>query len=483
MKHLNFLKCAWIAVLVFFCYFSKAITITWNGSTNQSWEINTNWTPALVPTITDDVIINSDSVIIMKSYVAEAKSVIITGANVSLTIEDQAQLKISGSVGIGMNVQSSAKVLNYGSLSTNLTGDKGINLISNGSLENFSNIDVVNASTTGLRSLFSFINHSGAELNINNCAVGLIGSGSFVNNGSIHIDNISGTGLVGTDNFTNNHIIEIDDIDCTSCYGLQAEGQFSNSAGASINIKNLMATDVGAGLLFENASVNIGLIDVDSISARYGIQVSSGSNVQNQGTLNISQLFFAGSQGIRVDGNLSNSGIINITSTNNLAIHINDHFTNELSGQINIDSGMETLIATGLFIIDTLTNFGFIQIMDSTSIGISSPTAVSHTVNSGTVQISSSNTAIRIVSGSFDNGGDISINQCSKGIELLGAKFNNSIPANINISSINDGIDITSSSTLEILSGSEVLVSNAAGIPFQIDLGCELIGDGIIEFK
>lgn len=479
MQRWKFLKCVWMIGLILSCHFSKAITITWNGSTSQSWEINTNWTPAQVPSVADDVIIDSDSVIIMKGYLAEAKSVLVTGSNVYLTIEDQAQLKISGSTTNGMIIQSSAKVLNYGSLSTNQTGGTGLNNLAS-SFENYGDINLVNAGGKGLNSSNSFVNHNGANIQINNCESGLSASDSFINNGLIHIEDVSGVGLIGSDDFINNHIIEIDDVDCFLCDGLLASDQFLNNSGATISINNV---DVSIGIFFRDNATNIGTISIDSVHSFSAMYIGSG-NTSNQGTLNISNVFLPGGVGLEVNGNFSNSGNIIITSEKKDGITIDDHFINELSGQIMINSGPVDWIANGIVVSDTLTNFGLIQISESTNTGIyNKNAAIGLTVNGGSIEISATGTAVWMASGSLSNGGGILIDQCTRGLYLSLATWINSSQGNMNISDVNDGIDVTNSSSMEIQFGSEILVSSTLGIPLQIDQGCTLIGDGLMEFK
>jgi hypothetical protein len=108
---------------------------TWNGSTSTDWNTATNWSPASIPTATDDVVIPSASA---------NQPVISTKDAVAQTVEVQS--------GATLTIQST------GTLAVN--GSKSINGIfsafyNNGTVENSGGLQIGNISSVGSYGLYN----------------------------------------------------------------------------------------------------------------------------------------------------------------------------------------------------------------------------------------------------------------------------------------------------------------------------------------
>lgn len=114
-----------VLTLLFLNFSLHAATITWIGPNNGHWNVAANWSPAVVPSISDDVVINNGTTVIVWITATEnAQSVLITAKSTLLV---QGSLFISSSpsdaITIGYYISGANSLLkNWGGMQTSLPG-------------------------------------------------------------------------------------------------------------------------------------------------------------------------------------------------------------------------------------------------------------------------------------------------------------------------------------------------------------------------
>ncbi|MEM6698548.1 MAG: hypothetical protein AAF599_09130, partial [Bacteroidota bacterium] len=337
---------------------SYAATITWTGDVSSEWFNAGNWSGA-IPGPGDDVIIPAgrpnDPVVEFLTQIASM--VVESGATVTII---SATLSINNASGNGLD--------------------------NSGTIHNAASINIQNTTDNGI------FNQSGA---------------SFTNDGVIFIGiNSTSTGSNGILNegtgtqFQNNNRIDIRQTDANALQN-QGGAQFTNAAGAIINIGQTTATISGDGIVNLSSGTtftNNGTILIDKISNN-GIDNRTIFNNTASGTINIGQ-------------NSGNGGIISIVNESNTAA-----FTN--SGTIAIDNAKN----------GGMRNRSNASFMNALGANLNIGQTVGSIVDGDGISNSSSS--------SFINDGTITIDNTSSGISSQ-AEFDNTASANIHIGQ-NDG--------------------------------------------
>ena len=260
--------------------------LVWNGSVDTDWAKPCNWTPASVPTATNNVEIpaapaNQPSI----STAALAKSVFIS-KSATLTISATGSLTINSS--------------------TDFIGDTDIftsAFINEGTVQNNGQLTLGNIASVGNYGLWNagtFNNNTGANINIDNSSSGGLNnfSGTFTNKATITIGgtaNVGINGLISRSNFNNNAGANIY-IDRSTSRGLfNAGGVFTNEAIITIG----SVATVGSFGLYNDAPYN------NNACAKFIIKSGSIGNLNAKTITNTGY--------VQVDGDLTNNG----TFTNN----------------------------------------------------------------------------------------------------------------------------------------------------------------------
>ncbi|MEO0724926.1 MAG: hypothetical protein AAFZ63_10320, partial [Bacteroidota bacterium] len=212
--------CTFDAQIVFVSNGNK----TWTGAESTDWGEPCNWSPAGVPTGTDDVEIPD-----------VANDPVIGGATMAFAKS--------------LKVQASAElhVLTGGSLSIDVQGGPE-GLVNIGTIDNDGTIDIENLTYQALYNLGNFTNDGTIDIeNVildGDFAPGLSNKGNFTNNGTIDIDD---SGDIGFNNstdtgasFTNYGTLNIGVSEDIGNVGImnQSGAIFNNEFGGEINIGN-----------------------------------------------------------------------------------------------------------------------------------------------------------------------------------------------------------------------------------------------------
>ena len=115
------LKIAYILILLFVIFNSKAQPVTWDGGASTSnWSDANNWNPNGVPTSTSDVTIGDNFNVVVNSDVVCNSLTISTGSNISSLTINSGSLTVSGATTISANSNNDYKYIhiNGGSFST-----------------------------------------------------------------------------------------------------------------------------------------------------------------------------------------------------------------------------------------------------------------------------------------------------------------------------------------------------------------------------
>jgi len=342
---------------------------TWDGSLSADWSNPNNWTPAGVPSATDDVIIPAPipstlNPIIQSGTVASALSVTINGM-AKLIIVNGGSLTINGSIQNGIYILPDGELENDGILNignTSATGQNGIrcqgvtNNLSNGQIKidnsggdgiqmgappaTVNNSGVIqigtlggasNIGSYGIRNAGFLNNLSSSTLIVNNTvSAGIISylDGVVVNDGEINVEFCrDGFDLRGDSNFTNNGGINIENITFNAIFN---DASFINAQDGTIFINTSGNGLSNVGSFTNSGSLNIG---TTSYIASNGIVNSGSGNFINNSTIVIGFDGSLGGDGLR---NLDDASFINnpcaslimferLNNTSNVAM-INDGY-------------------------------------------------------------------------------------------------------------------------------------------------------------
>jgi len=313
---------------------SGAVT-TWTGGT-ANWDIATNWDTGTIPSASDDVIISSGHVTIPASYSAIALSVSISNSSI-LELANTGDLQIDNATVHGIAIGTGASLLNSGIITINSPDIFGIQ------------------NSTG-----TFHNQSTGEIYI-------------ITAGTAGIKNY-GLGAI----MTNDGLIDIDETILGD--GIYSEKVIVNNLGASINIKNTATNGLDS---YGGFLTNYGSITID-ITGDHGMLIS-GSSFDNRGYVEVSHCFDGGgsngamgisasgiknsssgsiyihhteASAIRTEGDLENSGLIEIYDNSNTGIFVVDGtLSNQETGDIRLKNNGSDAISLSLA---TLENDGII---------------------------------------------------------------------------------------------------------------------------
>ncbi len=347
-----------------------------------------------------------------------------------------------------INTNTLMAVSNQDTLINNVNGVFHIDSVSldgglhnTGQLENYGALTISKIKKFGILNDNTIINDNAIVIDEigSNAGTGIITKDTFTNlsNGTIDISQTEGSFSVGLSNisggyFMNQGFIHLHDL---SNFGLQIQGEFFNQDTVMItNVRDVGIQNFGS--IHNEIDGTIMLKDVtdDSGSSAIGV-LNDGGNITNDG------LFYAhntdGYAFYNDLGTLINNGTINLALTQDTALVNSGLIENMTTGIITIDT---TSNRTSCRNSNMLINRGLITINESDRLGFDNLDTVINE-STGIIQFTNiSNTALKVSSlGYFQNNGTIEFYDVGNhGIYNLGTfENNNSITGSI---FLDDGI-------------------------------------------
>ncbi|MGR3810272.1 hypothetical protein [Jiulongibacter sp. NS-SX5] len=270
-----------------------------------------------------------------------------------------------------------------------------------GSFQNSSLLEIKNVDGIGFYgiSFNSFIN-SGTLVIENTGSSGIQMHNPMTNNGNLLINNAYGSGIIQDNSFlTNTGIIEINNVLSNGIFNHGSESGILNLSQITVN------ETIGKGIYCQRDFTNTG--DVSVINTHDDGMVVDGT-LSNQAAITIDTTL---GNGLVTNGLMFNTLILNVKNTSDQGITASKKITN--LGTINISNTDQE----GVYTSDTLINSGSLNISNTSQSALqlnamSTPTFFHN--NGGNLSIRySSNDAILIEGGGFLNEGDISVRNVS----------------------------------------------------------------------
>ena len=322
------------------------VTKTWDGDAGTHyWHTDVNWDPAGVPSATDIVEIENDSVnieldvTVRQLYLVNAQLHIGAGSVVSIddassnydnacelssesTLYNHGVLSINEAVAEGIHISSGCSLFNHQGAEIIINNSGTFYAIWNGgNFLNRGNLLISHPPAHGIYNGNSLINQKKGHIEIIDATIGMDNQNVCSNYGTIQICNslsfgfgISNLGIAAQ--FNNYGTIAIDSIDGDALTLLQA-GTMTNHSGGLIYIDVLLDTLFGTG-----------------------INIIDDAHLINRGLIKIDDTAF----GMLASGHVSNSDSLLITNIDRLGLQIRqDSFINESTGLIVIKDCDETL--------------------------------------------------------------------------------------------------------------------------------------------
>ncbi|MGR3810271.1 hypothetical protein [Jiulongibacter sp. NS-SX5] len=396
-------------------------TITWDGGAGSlNWSDANNWDSNSLPVAGDDVVINSDSVLLDFSTPVYS-SVRIDDA--ILNIKSNGSLNLSNNGVIGFTITDSSKLYNYGEVS--MLDSEGISVyVSFGSIViNFGTFDIQRTPTSPTSNdeginLFNgaqFLNFLGAEVYIRNKGT----FGLFISTSNCVLDNYG--------------YIEITDTNG----GLDNNGTLNNYASGEIKIN---CKKVGLDLFNLSTTTNYGEIWVSGVSEINTSNDAEGiyrfmANLQNNGRIRLNnvqgnpiiirspwenhgELIINNSalESIVIDDTLKNSGIITVNQSQNAGI-FGDGSSSILQNFGNGEIYVNQPWMSAIYVTEKIDNEGLISVRQSNQYGLYSDSLI----NNGSASAVKCATGI-YVSDFLQNGPEdmIIVDSCNTGINIGG---------------------------------------------------------------
>lgn len=212
-----------------------AATITWDGSSSTSWTTAANWTPAQVPTSTDDVVIpNVGTDPNISTNITVASITINNGGNLRLNSTNDLSVTVSGAVTI--NTGGTLQVTNVFGTNTHTLNIAG----------NFSNSGTFTATSS----------NDTINVVLNGAAAQTIGGSNPTTFNALTINNAAGVTLNA--NATVNGLLTLT-TDLTTGTNTLTQGTGTTCSGTGDVVGNTTRTDlvVGTPRCFGNTNVQI----------------------------------------------------------------------------------------------------------------------------------------------------------------------------------------------------------------------------------
>jgi hypothetical protein len=339
----------------------KAATVTWIGGTGN-WTVKTNWSPARVPLITDIVEIPAKNAAMVNSIVTVPKGIIVKAEQLilnggSLTLNGASRLSIGGSIGDGFILTEGSIFLNKGTLEIDNVALNGISALGTIIPSTFTNEGTIRIGRSGrigsqgIRLMSTiFTNRTSGRIFIDNTfdpdgtggfALTLTTTSVFSNVGEITLGgtNSVARGIDSPNPFINDGILTFGFVE-------------SDGVTAQTTITNNGTIDVSVGSVVE---MNGTIDNINGFMTLDG-QINNNGTVNNSGFMTV---FPGGSfidKGVFMsDAFIRNYGLVSIEKTKVFNMTGTAFFFNEASGILNVE-GVVDIAAGGEY-----DSFGTIQ--------------------------------------------------------------------------------------------------------------------------
>lgn len=329
----------------------SAITRTWTGAVNSSWNTAGNWSPSGVPSAGDDLIFNSSgtntNIQNVPALRLNSMTVQSTGAAISYSFTSTGSKTLSFSgTGNCFTIGPNCSV----TTSTNLTLDMGAwgaasSMVVNG-------IFILNGDLT--------FEWNGGQLTVNNGA-SMTMNGVLTYNSSPGLLTVAGTLQVNTDLTippSNAQIV------VNSTGSMNVHGAFTYQATGDMTVNGSLTLDDSFTVSYTSIQLNVGTGGTLNITGSFLYQSSGNINVNGTMTTNTMEIPWTQSQivigttgTLAIDGPFTYHSSKNFVNNGNGTFHINNTYNSNVthtitgSGTVKVDQG-ETMILNNDLIID-----------------------------------------------------------------------------------------------------------------------------------
>lgn len=269
--------------LLFFLFFLNTVNAQtppvrqWNGSISSNWNVAANWTPAIVPTSADSVVIKSlypiDPIdpVIPSGVVAQARCIYHDAFFTNFTIESGGTLELTGALNI-YTFTLEGPMYNYGTINVK-SGFSGI--FAKNKFNNYGTINLGSATATPFSFKEEGLHIDGSLAQFNNYSSGIINIFRPGNNGILITDfdnKLTNYGTINIDRTGLNPAIAAtgDGIDVQ-------DGIFTNETTGKVYIKRSGANGFNTQVTGE--TINKGYIEITEPG-------QSSSLIEREGILN-----------------------------------------------------------------------------------------------------------------------------------------------------------------------------------------------------
>lgn len=425
------------SVLSIFCLTISAQTKTWIGASGGNYSISSNWNPAGVPGASNDVIIPTNSNMIM-DVPANIKSFTFQG-NATVTTANHIAFTNASSIAAGATFTWSAGIMGGSGV---LTNNGTINLTGNVSPSIGNSVSLINNGSINFDSTSAGLYLGFGNPILNNTASGVInlnsdssisfqqGVGTVINSGLIRRQQSSGLFIIDA-NFQNNDgtiSVETGTLRLNNGNSMLTDGIYNVTTGSTLELANgftFLGTLTGQlnGQInwTGNLTVATATEAILDFNGPTGVNWTSGffggnGTLTNRGILN-----FVSVNGKSISGlsELKNEGTINHNDTGALSIGFGTPtFNNTTLGVINLNSDSSITFQQG---VGTLVNEGLIRRQQSSGLFIIDSQFQNNdgtiSVESGTLRLSNGNSMLTDGTYNVTNGNTL---EWANGFTLLG---------------------------------------------------------------
>ncbi|RDB04277.1 hypothetical protein DVG78_18930 [Runella aurantiaca] len=275
-------------------------TLTWTGGVDTDWNTACNWSPASVPTATNDVVIPATTnEPIIGSGTSVAQNITITGSGASLTVNVGATLTISSTT-FSIQVNNAAELANRGTINLTISGSSaqsGLE-VNDGSIVNYGVLNVTNLLNEGIGLNSGTINNkTGGIINANGRVGTYVVSGTLTNeSGASFFSTGSNSSMIlngGSGSVNNSGLIDLsgqveiwgtEQIVNNACGRLKVRGSYYNQNNSATTNQGLIQI---SGLLEKASSAtftNNGVLKYGSLTGTVTNATNSSLIVNNTPT-------------------------------------------------------------------------------------------------------------------------------------------------------------------------------------------------------
>jgi hypothetical protein len=348
----------------FLCLELSAVNVEWIGGSGN-WNVGSNWSTGSIPTINDNVFINTGSPTIPSWHNARTRGVYV-GPNATVTINQNGKLRSIGANNTS-GIVNDGTIYNSGLIQVREHNSTlGIDIFSG--LENHGTlinqyrgkIKIKQIEGTGIYnfSAATFANSGEIEMIEDIEGEGLINDNDFYNYGSITISNTLQTSILNYGTLINeSSYISISNSDML---GFENHGDFENTFKSTLIITNNY--DRGYMGYYTSSIYNDGEIFIDNIWGFGATAFMTNGDFEND--INGEIVTELSSSGIYLSAESTNRGVMEAkNSISEIGFMVQDHFINYSQGTILVNEcGFRNIYSSTGGVFD---NYGYIKTSDA----------------------------------------------------------------------------------------------------------------------